>query len=180
MKKNMIAVALLILVAVWYFFFSAEGRARIGLDGKSPEPSAVTEQMDALEDENVGEVAASTAPVPGEFPFQKTSEDGQYTLALTKETFAPEEKIYLQVSALSGILDATAWVGMIPSSVERGDEERNDQFDIEYHYITEGNVDVFEFTAPSDPGSYDFRLHSSDDNAVAEELFFTSFRVNAQ
>jgi uncharacterized protein YfaS (alpha-2-macroglobulin family) len=61
-------------------------------------------------------------------------------------------------------LSPKAWIGIVPSNIPHGSEERNDQHDIEYHYIGENMRGTLSFTAPDKPGSYDLRFNDSDDN----------------
>lgn len=70
-----------------------------------------------------------------------------------------------------------AWIGIIPSDVAHGDETFNDQYDLSYEYLngkTSGTVTLY---APSEPGSYDFRMFNTDENGT--EAASATFSVTA-
>jgi len=96
------------------------------------------------------------------------------TLELEKETFVPGESIRLAFSTEDKYTEK-GWIGIIPSEIPHGDENRNDQNDIAYRYLLGQNSGIFEFEAPSKPGSYDFRLHDTDKNG--KEIIHVTFKV---
>ncbi len=70
-----------------------------------------------------------------------------------------------------------AWIGVVPSEVEHGSEEVNDQNDSSYEFIRGRLEGTSTFSAPSKPGSYDVRLHDSD--RKGREVAHATFRVEA-
>jgi outer membrane protein OmpA-like peptidoglycan-associated protein len=98
--------------------------------------------------------------------------DGKLTLK--QNSFLPGEEIVVDFTA-SPTLPNSAWVGIIPSKVPHGKEEVNDQYDIQYAYLEKKASGQLKFTAPSEPGSYDLRMNSSDSNGV--EITSVTFSV---
>ncbi len=97
------------------------------------------------------------------------------TLKLTKTDFAPGEAIVVDFSAPTTYQE-NAWIGIIPSNVPHGDESTNDQYDISYQYLKKQTAGTLTFVAPGQAGSYDFRMHDTDDNG--KEVATVSFRVS--
>lgn len=98
-------------------------------------------------------------------------------LELSQTSYAPGEAITLTVTQGTD-LRSNAWVGIIPSDVEHGSEEVNDENDIDWRYLDSGE-NVLTFAAPDEPGDYDFRLNDSDTTG-AVELTYVSFTVTSQ
>ena len=96
------------------------------------------------------------------------------TMQLEKYTFSPGETIRVRYSAPPH-LPRTAWIGIIPSHIPHGSEEQNDEHDIEYKYLEGIPASTLVFNAPLEPGSYDFRMHDTDDNG--RELWSVTFKV---
>lgn len=117
-------------------------------------------------DNNGNEIASVT------FTVGQVKNEG--TLKLTKNSFLPGEQIELAFTA-SETLPRDAWVGLIPSKVEHGKETVNDQNDIQYQYVEKKTSGKMLFTAPPEPGSYDFRLNSNDNGGV--EITSVAFNV---
>jgi predicted Zn finger-like uncharacterized protein len=101
------------------------------------------------------------------------AEQGQ--LSLNQTVFAPQEAISVEFSSPEG-LAADAWVGIIPSHVPHGDESRNDQYDLSYQYLNNLSHGSLQFSAPDQPGSYDLRMHDTDNNG--REIASVSFQVS--
>lgn len=99
------------------------------------------------------------------------------TLKLSKASFLPGETIEVAFTA-SETLPKSAWVGLIPSKVEHGKEEVNDQHDLQYQYVDKRVSGKMEFLAPPDSGSYDLRLNSSDSAGV--EITSVTFQVGGK
>lgn len=97
---------------------------------------------------------------------------GADTLSLDKSSYGPGEAIQLEFQAQAY---ADGWVGIVPSSVEHGLEAVNDQHDLDYRYLRGKTEGVLEFTAPTQPGRYDFRLNDSDSSG--RETTHVSFEV---
>ncbi len=98
----------------------------------------------------------------------------QAELYLEKNHYRPGETIRLNFKA-PGNLPDNAWIGIIPSYIPHGSEARNDRNDITFQYIRGRTQGVMTFTAPRKPGSYDFRMHDSDNNG--REIESVTFRV---
>lgn len=113
----------------------------------------------------------------GSVTFQVGEIKKEGTLTLSKTTFLPGEQIELTFTA-SDTLPRNAWVGMIPSKVEHGKEEVNDQHDIQYQYVAKKTSGKMMFTAPPEGGSYDFRLNSDDSGGV--EIASVTFQVGGK
>lgn len=106
------------------------------------------------------------------FKIQKSTI--QSKLELEKESFLPGEEIKLIFFAPPG-LESNAWIGIIPSDIPHGDEKVNDQHDLTYQYLNGKIQGEMIFTAPSEPGEYDFRMHDTDSNG--KEIASVSFKV---
>ena len=96
------------------------------------------------------------------------------SLWMDKLEFAPGESIALHFTAPPG-LPTNAWIGIIPSDIPHGDESTNDQHDISYKYLDGMTSGTLTFTAPTTPGTYDFRMHDTDSGGV--ELKSATFTV---
>lgn len=96
------------------------------------------------------------------------------SLWMDKLEFAPGEAITLHFTAPPG-LPTNAWIGIIPSDIPHGDESVNDQHDISYKYLDGMTSGTMPFTAPTTPGTYDFRMHDTDSGGV--ELKSATFTV---
>ncbi len=96
------------------------------------------------------------------------------SLDMTERSYSPGAAMTVRFTAQSG-LASNAWVGIIPSSIAHGQEQVNDQHDLAYKYLkgaTQGNL---QFKAPGSPGSYDLRMHDTDNNG--RELTHITFTV---
>lgn len=96
-------------------------------------------------------------------------------LTLDKYSYNPGETITVTFTTL-GVYDNNAWIGIIPSHIAHGDEALNDQYDISYQYLKGLTSGTMTFAAPSIPGSYDMRMHDTDNSG--KEVASTSFTVN--
>jgi hypothetical protein len=96
----------------------------------------------------------------------------ELTLGITAVTAG--SKITVSFTAPANLPD-NAWIGIIPSSVPHGNEAVNDQNDIAYQYLQGKTSGAMTFTAPTVPGSYDFRMHDTDSNG--KEIASISFTV---
>ncbi|MEW6497099.1 MAG: hypothetical protein AB1589_32040 [Cyanobacteriota bacterium] len=77
---------------------------------------------------------------------------------MNKTTFAPREESQISFIALP-TKTSNAWIGIIPFQIPHGDENVNDQHDLSYQYLHGGTSGELVFTAPTQTGSYDFRMH---------------------
>ena len=116
------------------------------------------------------EVASVSFTVQGSLLPQEAS------ITLQKNVFAPGEEILVSFAAPPGFAD-NAWIGIIPSDVPHGRESVNDQHDISYLYLHKKTLGELKFTAPSQEGSYDFRMHNTD-SSDGVEVASVSFTVS--
>jgi hypothetical protein len=123
-------------------------------------------------DDNGKEVAFVSFTVSGS-AVAPTTDQGM--LKLNKQEFMANEEISVTFTVPPG-LNSNAWIGIIPSNIPHGDESVNDQHDIAYQYLQGKTSGVFMFNAPSQPGTYDFRLHDTDNNG--KELSSVTFIVS--
>jgi hypothetical protein len=98
------------------------------------------------------------------------------SIVIQKTNYSPGEQIQVRFTAPSSYA-SDAWIGIIPSSVSHGSEANNDMYDIAYIYIQKRTNGTMVFVAPSQPGSYDLRMHTTDNNGV--EVFSVSFTVKS-
>jgi len=96
------------------------------------------------------------------------------SLVTDRDVYAPGETITVNFSAPAG-LPTNAWVGIIPSNIPHGDEAQNDMYDLAYQYLNGTTSGSLVFSAPAEPGMYDFRMHDTDNNG--KELASVSFTV---
>jgi hypothetical protein len=96
------------------------------------------------------------------------------SLTSDKGTYAPGETINVTFAAPAGLPD-DAWVGIIPSGVPHGDEATNDAYDLTYQYLNGMMSGTLVFIAPTVPGSYDLRMHDTDQNG--KEIASVTFTV---
>jgi len=98
----------------------------------------------------------------------------QGSLSLEQNQFAPGETIRIMFTASDG-LPSDAWIGIIPSQIQHGQESINDLYDLSYQYLNNRTSGVLEFNAPQQLGEFDLRLHDTDANGV--ELASVTFLV---
>jgi hypothetical protein len=115
-------------------------------------------------------------PSSSQSPATNTRSADLGRLSLNQAGFAPREDITVEFVAPAG-LPSDAWVGIIPSHVSHGDESHNDQYDLSYQYLNTRSRGSLKFTAPSEPGSYDLRMHDTDSGG--REIASVSFQVTA-
>jgi hypothetical protein len=96
------------------------------------------------------------------------------TVTLTQTVFEPGEEITVNFTA-EGNLGNNAWIGIIPSGIDHGNENTNDENDISYQYTGDAPKGSLVFIAPIDTGSYDFRLNSTDTDGL--EVASVTFKV---
>jgi Ca-activated chloride channel family protein len=93
-------------------------------------------------------------------------------LVLGKTVVEAGEKITVSFKVPEG-MSTRAWAGIVPSEVPHGSEKTNDQHDVDYKYLSGNTSGTLSLTAPEKPGSYDIRLHDTDDggNEIASVTF---------
>jgi hypothetical protein len=167
-------------------------------------PSSVSHGSEATNDQNdvaykylegkTGGTLSFTAPTtPGSYDLRMNSSDNNgaeltyvsftvsgggapssASLNLAKYSFSPGESIAVTFRAPAG-LSTSAWIGIIPSWVAHGSEATNDGNDLAYQYLSGSTSGTLYFSAPTTPGSYDFRMNSTDDSGT--ELASVTFTV---
>lgn len=123
-----------------------------------------------------GDLEGGKEVIYSSFQVEEDSQGSTATLEISKTTFAPGEEFEVKYTADS-TCDVTAWIGIIPSDVEHGQETVNDENDIDYEYLGTGTTGTIKFTAPEEPGDYDLRLNNSDTLPDAKEITSVSFKV---
>lgn len=99
----------------------------------------------------------------------------EITMSLDKLEYKEGDTITVTIQSGNWYIDTAAWIGIIPSVIEHGNETINDENDIDYRYLvnmTEGKMD---FIAPV-PGNYDIRINNND-NDDSIEIGYISFTV---
>lgn len=74
--------------------------------------------------------------------------------------------------------DNNAWIGIVPSDVAHGDEAASDGANKGYQYLSGRCRGKVLLTLPEQPGKYDLRMFSSDNEG--EEVSFISFEIPAK
>ena len=94
------------------------------------------------------------------------------SLTCNPQEVSPGASIQVTFKAPS-TLDASAWIGIVPSHIPHGKEAVNDSNNMGYQYISNKTSGVMTFKAPERPGSYDFRMHDNDNsgNEIAHVTF---------
>lgn len=100
--------------------------------------------------------------------------DTDYKLSSNKASYKPGEEITVTFTA-SPNWSKNAWIGIIPSEIEHGDESKNDQHDVSYKYLSGKTSGTVTLKAPDKPGKYDLRMHDTDANG--KEIKYVSFTV---
>jgi hypothetical protein len=99
---------------------------------------------------------------------------GEDWLQLATQRVAPGERLSVHFAAPSA-RDDTAWIGVVPASIPHGSEEVNDRHDLSYVHLGPSRRGMLRLHAPLEPGTYDLRLHDSDDGG--RELVSMTFEV---
>jgi hypothetical protein len=80
-------------------------------------------------------------------------------LTLEKKVFQPFEDVVVSFEARPDYADS-AWIGLVPSEVAHTEAD-SDEHDVAYQYLRGKTSGTFEFKAPDQPGSYDFRMNNA-------------------
>ena len=127
-------------------------------------------------DSNGQEIASLSFRVDNPSATDAPSTSGA-SLDLSQTDFTPGAQVVVIFTAPEGLAD-DAWVGIVPAHIPHGDEARNDQNDLGYHYLNGQTLGTLSFTAPVSPGQYDLRMHNTDRTGL--EIASTSFTVTEQ
>lgn len=93
-------------------------------------------------------------------------------IVLSKTSVSPEEKLSVTVKGLTqGELDENAWLGI----AKTGEKLENTTTDVYLMYLPVNNT--HEFTAPSEPGTYEVRVFCSGATETPEEYQYGLFGV---
>jgi hypothetical protein len=98
------------------------------------------------------------------------------TLKIDKDKYLPNE-VFTVTYVAPAEFEKSAWIGIIPSGIQHGSESTNDKHDLTYQYLNKSTSGQFTFRAPSNPGSYDLRMHDTDNNG--KEVASVTFTVVA-
>ena len=102
------------------------------------------------------------------------------SLTLDKTAFGPGESINVNFTA-SSAFPWNAWVGIIPSNVPHGSEQVNDDNLTShmggYRHLNNQTSGVLTFNAPTQAGTYDFRMNDTDDGSIGIEVASVTFTV---
>ncbi|PKL75479.1 MAG: hypothetical protein CVV27_15190, partial [Candidatus Melainabacteria bacterium HGW-Melainabacteria-1] len=118
--------------------------------------------------DNGGAEAASVSfVVTRELPPE---EQAQSKLWLDKNHVKPGKPIVVRFTAPASF-GPGAWIGIVPAEIPHGEEAVNDQHDVAWQYLEDKTSGEMTFTAPNVEGSFDLRLH--DTNNGKEACFAT-------
>ena len=96
-------------------------------------------------------------------------------LFLSERDYAPGQSIKLRVDT-SVPLTEEAWVGLFKKSAPHGKSGASDPYDLDYSFLDGKARTELDFTAPEEPGAYQFRLFDSS-AADGNELAVVDFSV---
>ncbi len=85
------------------------------------------------------------------------------SIEIEKDTYAPGENIVVNFTAPSSF-DKTAWIGLVPSIIERDNERMNYNESVIRKEIAGNTSGKITFTAPEMPGVYNLRMYNSTTN----------------
>jgi len=88
--------------------------------------------------------------------------------------YYPGETITLNFKINEKYIPLSPWICIVPSEIEHGSSDLNDEHDTDYAFLTYPSGSVYMY-APSEPGTYDFRIN--DSFFGGKELTFKSFIV---
>lgn len=88
--------------------------------------------------------------------------------------YYPGETITLNFKINEEYIPLSPWICIVPSEIEHGSSDLNDEYDTDYAFLTYPSGTVYMY-APSEPGVYDFRIN--DSFFGGKELTYKSFIV---
>lgn len=98
------------------------------------------------------------------------------SLRLDKKWYQTGEEIRVHFTAPPHF-PSDAWIGIVPSHIAHGSEAVNDQHDLSYEYIDKRTTGVIVLQTPTQPGSYDIRMHDTDSDG--REVCSVTFKVGS-
>jgi len=125
----------------------------------------------------LGLITVSLFNCGGSTKKSETDDKGKASLSVDKKEVKPGETIVVTFEATSSDFASGAWIGIIPSEIEHGDETNNDKYDVDYQYLNDKTEGEMTFQAPMKPGKWDFRLHTTDNSG--KEVASVTFTVVA-
>lgn len=103
-------------------------------------------------------------------PIQSYNEPPIF-IQIDKPEYGLNEQIRLRFKA-SPTFSSSAWIGILDAAYPHGDASENDRHDINYQYLKSRLSGDMVFAAPTQPGTYDFRLNDGD-----REYYAVPFKV---
>lgn len=110
-------------------------------------------------DNNGKEVASVSFSVEG----ASAEATGKPTITTNKQSYKTGESITVTFNA-PGVFEPSAWIGIVPSNIQHGNESVNDENDVSYQYLNKRARGTLTFKAPDRAGKYDLRMNDSDSN----------------
>ena len=95
-------------------------------------------------------------------------------IKLEKVKFTTDENVNCTYTVPESARES-GWIGIIPSRIQHGSEEVNDDNDLVFHLLKGETTGTYSFAAPKMPGEYDLRMNDSDSNG--KEIDTISFTV---
>lgn len=128
------------------------------------EISMYTKDLDGNSSDGMDEISSITIEVVDPNAETRTLDAD---MEISKESYSPGETITVNYTAPS-TWDNTAWIGIVPSIVEHGNERENFKNKLAHKNLS-GPKGTVTFTAPETPGVYDLRMHNSDKDGMEVE-----------
>ena len=145
----------------WYY---TEGAVAGAMTFSAPEPGDYEIRVLLAGSSNV---VSARIPVVVEGPPEPPTPARTPGLTLAQAVYAPGEPIIVGFSAPSEFPDQ-AWIALMPADRPHGSEALNDGNYLDWRYINADRAGQLTFTAPTEPGRYDFRLHDGDGPGALE------------
>lgn len=155
-------------------FWLTEGLSSRTSTSESDQLEASEQQPKEQPEQDLLTQPEQNSPVNGQPPSELSESRESITsdrFRLDKASFTPGSTIKLHFTAEENF-ESNAWIGIVPSGVSHGSEEVNDRHDQAYEYLQNRISGTSEFTAPTEPGSYDFRMNND-----GAEVDFITFEV---
>lgn len=97
------------------------------------------------------------------------------TLTTDKASYKTNDTIVVTYKIVEPLKNG-AWIGIVPSTTKHGLETDGDASDIDWEYLSGSTSGTFTFPAPTNTGSYDFRVYDTEYEGGIE-LGFVTFTV---
>ncbi len=96
------------------------------------------------------------------------------SLLLPKKMFEPGEEIALKFTA-SPNYPEKSWIGMFKADLPHSGMAENNNHELSFQYLEKKQNGTFEFTSPTEEGTYDFRMFEKSNG---KEVATIKFKVN--